>query len=102
VSTTTRYEIRADNPNPAYAAEWAIFAIEPNCGERRVACTSVKAEAEAMLLGLQHGASMLAALDRIAFSPIGPADASDRAVLDGVTDIARVTGTAAKGVCVSS
>lgn len=65
MSTGTRYEIRSDHPNPAYASEWAIFAIDANSHRRHVALTTVKAEAEAMLLGLQHGASMLAALEAL-------------------------------------
>lgn len=63
MSTGTRYELRSDHPNPASASEWAIFAIDANSHRRHVALTTVKAEAEAMLLGLQHGVSMLAALE---------------------------------------
>lgn len=59
----TRYEIRADNPDPAKAGEWAVFAIDPNCHARRVAYTTDKAEAEAVLLGLRAAPCMFAALE---------------------------------------
>lgn len=59
----TRYEIRADNPDPAKAEEWAVFAITPNCHDRRVAYTTDKAEAEAVLLGLRAAPCMFAALE---------------------------------------
>jgi hypothetical protein len=46
------YEIRADNPDPAKAEEWAVYAVGGNQHARRVAYTTNKAEAEAMLAGL--------------------------------------------------
>jgi hypothetical protein len=51
-NTHTKYEIRADNPDPTKAEEWAIFATDYNCHARRIACTTNKAEADAMLRGL--------------------------------------------------
>ncbi len=63
-NTHTKYEIRADNPDPTKAEEWAIFATDYNCHARRIACTTNKAEADAMLRGLSGDDSdLLAALE---------------------------------------
>lgn len=61
----TRYEIRADNPDPAKAEEWAVFAIAPNCHARRVAYTTDKAEADAVLLGLRAAPDLYAACEMV-------------------------------------
>lgn len=46
------YEIRADNPDPAKAGEWAVYAVGGNEHSRRIAYTTNHAEAVAMLDGL--------------------------------------------------
>lgn len=46
------YEIRADNPDPSKAGEWAVYAVGGNEHSRRIACTTVKSEAEVILTAL--------------------------------------------------
>lgn len=62
--TPTTYEIVPDNANPALAEEWAVYATDHNCHARRVAVTTNKAEAEAVLAGLTTFPLLLSELRR--------------------------------------
>lgn len=96
----TRYEIRADNPDPAKAEEWAVFALAPNCHARRVAHTTDKAEAEAALLGLRAAPDLYDALAECVSEPGAmcwddPEAAYRR--LRAINDLARTALARAKG-----
>lgn len=59
----TTYRIQADNADPDKAEEWAVYATDPNCHDRRVAVTTRKSEADAVLLGLNAAPNLLAACE---------------------------------------
>lgn len=50
--TERTYEIRPDNTDPAKAGEWAVYAVGGNEHARRIAYTTDKREADAILVGL--------------------------------------------------
>jgi len=60
-NTQRTYEIRADNSDPAKAGEWAVYAVGGNEHARRIAHTTNKAEAEAVLIGLLAAPDLLEA-----------------------------------------